>query len=305
MREILLHGLVSSSVYALLAVGFTLVFGVARMLNLAHGSFYAIGAYLTYFLAGVLHTPLLLAAGLAVACTAAFGVIVERLVIRPHRASPLGVLMVTLALSLLVEQLLLVLFGSEVRNVPAFFDGKVTVLDVSGQRVLVVVVAVVVLTSLKLFIDHTKAGSAILAIAQDPLAAQYVGIPIDRVYTLVVAISAALAALAGVLAGPFLSVAPGMGLPALSKAFAIVIVGGLGSLPGSIMAALLLGFAETIVAYRLSTTWTEVVSLVAVLLTLFIRPAGLRAGKASAYLRAVRFSPIFAMHPPSAAVAAP
>ena len=277
MREIVLHGVVSSAIYALLAVGFTLVFGVARLLNLAHGSFYALGAYLTYFFAGPAHIPLLLAASLAVACTAVFGVFVERVIIRPHRASPLGVLMVTLALSLLVEQVLFVVFGSEVRNVPAFIDDKVTLFgaDVSGQRLLAVAVTIVVLGGLKVFIDHTRAGSAILAIAQDPLAAQYVGIPVDRAYTLVVALSAALAALAGVLAGPFLSVAPGMGLPALTKAFAIVIVGGLGSLPGSILAALLLGFAETIVAYRISNTWTEVVSLAAVLLTLLLRPAGL------------------------------
>jgi branched-chain amino acid transport system permease protein len=284
MIEILVHGAVSSAIYALLAVGFTLVFGVARMLNLAHGSFYALGAYLAYLFALVLKLPLIVAALLSIMITAVFGVVVERFLIRPQRASPSAVLMVTLALGLVIEQVLLVTFGSEVRNVPAFIDAKVSFggVDISGQRLLALGVAIVVLGLLWLLIHRTRAGAAILAISQDPLAAQYVGIPIDRAYGYVVGLSAGLAALAGVLAGPFLSVAPGMGLPAMTKAFAVVIVGGLGSLPGSIMAAILLGYSETIVAYLISSSWTEVVSLAAVLLTLLLRPAGL-LGKQAAF----------------------
>jgi branched-chain amino acid transport system permease protein len=125
------------------------------------------------------------------------------------------------------------------------------------------------------FVHRTRQGSAILALSQDREAAQYVGIPVDRVYALVMGISAALAATAGVLTAPFLTVQPGMGLMPMIKALSIVIVGGLGSVRGSIAAALLLGYAETIVAYELSTAWTELVSLVAVFMTLVLRPAGL------------------------------
>ncbi|HJV83791.1 branched-chain amino acid ABC transporter permease [Noviherbaspirillum sp.] len=282
--EILVHGAVTSAIYAMLAVGFTLVFGVARILNLAHGAFYAMGAYLTYLFAVVLKLPLLAAAVLAIGITALFGLLVERVLIRPQRSSAMAVMMVTLALSLVVEQGLLVTFGSEVINVPAFVDTKLAVFgaDIGGQQMLALVVAVVALAVLWLLVQHTRAGAAVLAISQDPLAAQYMGIPIDRVYGRVVAVAAALAALAGVMAGPFLSTSPHMALPALTKAFAIVIVGGLGSLPGSIMAAILLGFAETAVAYLVSSSWTEVVSLTAVLLTLLLRPAGLR-GKQAAF----------------------
>lgn len=282
--EILIYGAVTSAIYAMLAVGFTLIFGVARVLNLAHGSFYALGAYGTYVLTSIVGLPLWLAALLAIAAVSLFGVIVEKVLIRPLRYSQLGVLMITLAVSLVVEQALFLIFGSEYRNVPAFIDTKVSIggVDVAGQRLLTLVVAVVAIGALYLFIQRTRLGSAILAISQDAEAAKYMGIPSDRIFSLVMAISAALAALAGVLAGPFLSVQPSMHLLPIVKAFAIVIVGGLGSIPGSILAALMLGYAETLVAYLISTSWTEIVSVLATLLTLVFRPAGI-FGKRAAF----------------------
>lgn len=282
--EILIYGAVTSAIYAMLAVGFTLIFGVARVLNLAHGSFYALGAYATYVLTSIVGLPLWLAALLAIAGVSVFGVVVEKVLIRPLRYSQLGVLMITLAVSLVVEQALFLIFGSEYRNVPAFIDTKVSIggVDVAGQRLLTLVVAVVAIGALYLFIQRTRLGSAILAISQDAEAAKYMGIPSDRIFSLVMAISAALAALAGVLAGPFLSVQPSMHLLPIVKAFAIVIVGGLGSIPGSILAALMLGYAETLVAYLISTSWTEIVSVLATLLTLVFRPAGI-FGKRAAF----------------------
>jgi branched-chain amino acid transport system permease protein len=282
--EILIYGAVTSAIYAMLAVGFTLIFGVARVLNLAHGSFYALGAYATYVLTSLVGLPLWLAAILAIAGVSVFGVVVEKVLIRPLRYSQLGVLMITLAVSLVVEQALFLIFGSEYRNVPAFIDTKISIggVDVAGQRVLTLFVAVVAIGALYLFIQRTRLGSAILAISQDAEAAKYMGIPSDRIFSLVMAISAALAALAGVLAGPFLSVQPSMHLLPIVKAFAIVIVGGLGSIPGSILAALMLGYAETLVAYLISTSWTEIVSVLATLLTLVLRPAGI-FGKRAAF----------------------
>jgi len=282
--EILIYGAVTSAIYAMLAVGFTLIFGVARVLNLAHGSFYALGAYGTYVLTSIVGLPLWLAALLAIAGVSVFGVVVEKVLIRPLRYSQLGVLMITLAVSLVVEQALFLIFGSEYRNVPAFIDTKISIggVDVAGQRLLTLVVAVVAIGALYLFIQRTRLGSAILAISQDAEAAKYMGIPSDRIFSLVMAISAALAALAGVLAGPFLSVQPSMHLLPIVKAFAIVIVGGLGSIPGSILAALMLGYAETLVAYLISTSWTEIVSVLATLLTLVLRPAGI-FGKRAAF----------------------
>ena len=283
MLEILIVGAVSSAIYAMLAVGFTLIFGVARILNLAHGTFYALGAYGAYFFTAHMKLPLLPAALCAIAVVAVFGVLVERVLVRPMRGSQLAMLMITLAVALVVEQGLFLTFGSEYRNVPAFVDAKFTIggVDIAGSRLLALGVGVVLIGALWLFIQRTRLGAAILAISQDPIAAQYMGIPSDRIFAVVMAISAALAATAGVLAGPFLTVQPTMWLLPIVKAFAIVVVGGLGSIPGSILAALMLGYAETIVAYMISTSWTEIVSVLATLLTLMFRPAGIFGRRAA------------------------
>ena len=284
MLEIVIFGAVTSAIYAMLAVGFTLIFGVARILNLAHGSFYALGAYGAYVLTSIAGLPLLVATPLVVLGVALFGMGVERVLIRPMRKSQLAVLMISLAVSLVVEQALFLIFGSEYRNVPSFIDTKFHIggVDVAGQRLLTLVVAVAAIGALYTFIQRTRLGSAILAISQDPEAAQYMGIPSDRVFGIVMAISAGLAALAGIMAGPFLSVQPSMHLLPIVKAFAIVVVGGLGSIPGSIVAALMLGYAETLVAYGISTSWTEIVSVAATLLMLVLRPAGF-FGKRAAF----------------------
>jgi branched-chain amino acid transport system permease protein len=282
--EILIYGAVTSAIYAMLAVGFTLIFGVARILNLAHGSFYALGAYGTYVLTTVVGLPLWTAALITIAFVALFGVVVEKVLIRPQRHSQIGVLMISLAVALVVEQTLFLVFGSEYRNVPSFVDVKVNLggVDVAGARLLTLAVATVAIGALYAFIQFTRLGSAILAISQDPEAAKYMGIPSDKIFSLVMAISAGLAALAGVMAGPFLSVQPSMHLLPIVKAFAIVVVGGLGSIPGSIAAAFLLGYAETCVSYLVSSSWTEIVSVLATLLMLVFRPAGI-FGKRAAF----------------------
>ena len=284
MLEILIFGAVTSAIYAMLAVGFTLIFGVARILNLAHGSFYALGAYGAYVLTTLFKVPLIVAAPLVVIGVALFGMVVERVLIRPMRKSQLAVLMISLAISLVVEQALFLTFGSEYRNVPSFIEQKYVIggVDVAGQRLLTLLVSVVSIGGLYLFIQKTRLGSAILAISQDPEAAQYMGIPSDRIFGVVMAMSAGLAALAGIMAGPFLSVQPSMHLLPIVKAFAIVVVGGLGSIPGSIVAALMLGYAETLVDYGISTSWTEIVSVAATLLMLVLRPAGF-FGKRAAF----------------------
>ena len=185
MLEILIVGAVSSAIYAMLAVGFTLIFGVARVLNLAHGSFYALGAYGAYFFTAHLKLPLLPAALLAVALVAVFGVVIERVLIRPMRKSQLAVLMITLAVALVIEQTLFLTFGSEYRNVPAFVDRMIPIggVDVGGARLLALGVGSVLIGALWLFIQHTRLGSAILAVSQDPQAAQYMGIPSNRIFS--------------------------------------------------------------------------------------------------------------------------
>ena len=283
MVQILVYGAVISAIYAMLAVGFTLIFGVARILNLAHGSFYALGAYLVYSLTADARLPLWLACLLAVPLVGAFGVVVERVLVRPLRRSMLAVLLITLAVALMVEQALLLIFGSEARNVPSMVDATYHFagVDISAQRLLALGGGVTILAGLWLFMQYTRLGSAILAIAQDAEAAQYMGIPSDRIYSLVMGLSAAIAASAGILVAPFQTVIPSMGLLPLVKAFAIVVVGGLGSIPGSILGALLLGYSETIIAFQVSIEWSQIVSVAAVFTTHVLRPSGFFGKRAS------------------------
>jgi branched-chain amino acid transport system permease protein len=284
MLELLLYGGVSSAIYALLAIGFTLIFGIARIFNLGHGSFYALGAYFAYAGHAHLKLPLLLASAISVLAVAAIGVAMAKAFAAPMQRSVLAALMITLGFALLVEQILLLTFGSQARNVPSLIDGTVRVGDasISAQRLLTLCIGVALIVALWLFINRTRLGSAILAISQDREAAQYQGINTARVFTLVMALSAGLAAAAGILAGSFLTVQPDMGILPMVKAVSIVIIGGLGSIPGGIVAALFLGYSETIVAFLFSTRFTELVSLAAVLLTLSMRPAGL-FGKRAAF----------------------
>jgi branched-chain amino acid transport system permease protein len=268
----------------MLAVGFTLIFGVARILNLAHGSFYALGAYLVYTLTANAALPLWLASPIAVLLVGAFGVLVERVLVRPLRRSTLAVLLITLAVALMVEQALLLIFGSEARNVPSMIETtyRIAGVDISGQRLLALGGGIAILTALWLFMQYTRLGSAILAVSQDAEAAQYMGIPSDRIFSLVMGLSAAIAAAAGILVAPFQTVIPSMGLLPLVKAFAIVVVGGLGSIPGSIVGALLLGYSETIIAFEVSIEWSQIVSVAAVFIALVLRPSGF-FGKRAAF----------------------
>ncbi len=276
LLEQVINGLVLGGYYLLIALGLSLIFSVGGIVNLAHGAFYALGAYTVYALTANFHVPLFAAAVVAVLFVAGFGVVMERVLVRPLRSSALAVLMITLAVALMVEQVLLLVFGSEARNVPSMVTGtlRIGAVDVGGQRLLALVGGIAILSGLWLFMQHTRLGAAILAISQDAEAARYMGIPSDRIYSIVMGLSAGIAAAAGVLVAPFQTVIPSMGLLPLVKAFAIVIVGGLGSIPGSIVGALLLGYTETIVAFQVSIEWSQIVSVLAVLLTLVIRPAG-------------------------------
>ena len=210
MLTVLVYGAVTSAVLAMLAVGFTLIFGVARILNLAHGAFYALGAYCAYSFTALLKLPLILSAALAVALVAAFGMAMERILVRPLRRSSLAVLMITLTVALTLEQVLFVVFGSQSKNVPAFVNFPIDVhgVSVDGQRLLALAIAIGLIGALWLFIQRTRLGSAILAVSQDPEAAQYMGIQSNRILSIVMGLSAALAGTSPVLSGTVPSMRP-------------------------------------------------------------------------------------------------
>jgi branched-chain amino acid transport system permease protein len=275
--EILIYGAVLSGIYALLAVGFALIFGVARVINLTHGAFYMLGAYITYALSVLLNVPLILSILGGMASVFILAICLDRFIIERIRTTMINVLITTLALSLFADQVILQIFGPDNRNIPAVISDRVTLLgvDIAGQRLLSLIISVAVIATLWLIITRTRMGNALLATAQDPEAAQLMGINTGRMFMVTMGIAAMMAALAGGIVGSFLTVAPEMGMLPIIKAFSIVILGGLGSIGGSIIAALFLGYLETIVAYLISFNATELVPLVVIFITLIFRPAGI------------------------------
>src|SRR5262249_57369393 len=188
-----------------------------------------LGAYGVYTLTANLHIPLWLAAIISVLFVAALGVLIERVLVRPLRRSMLAVLLITLAVALMIEQVLLLIFGSEARNVPSLVDVTYHLfgVDISGQRLLALAGGIIVLVGLWFFLQFTRLGSAILAVSQDAEAAQYMGIPSDRMYSIVMGVSAGMAAPAGVLVAPFQTGVSSMGLLPLGEGFGSVGCGGL------------------------------------------------------------------------------
>ena len=275
--EILIYGAVLSGIYALLAVGFALIFGVARVINLTHGAFYMLGAYTTYALSVLLNVPLILSILGGMAFVFILALCLDRFIIERIRTTMINVLITTLALSLFADQVILQIFGPDNRNIPAVISDRVTLLgvDIAGQRLLSLIISVAVIATLWLIITRTRMGNALLATAQDPEAAQLMGINTGRMFMITMGIAAMMAALAGGIVGSFLTVAPEMGMLPIIKAFSIVILGGLGSLGGSIIAALLIGYLETSVAYLISFNATELVPLIIIFVTLTFRPAGI------------------------------
>ena len=275
--EILVYGAVLSGIYALLAVGFALIFGVARVINLTHGAFYMLGAYATYALSVLLDVPLVISILGGMAIVFGLALCLDRFIIERIRRTMINVLITTLALSLFADQVIFHTFGPDNRSIPALVTDRVTLfgVDIAGQRLLSLIISVVVITALWLIITRTRMGNALLATAQDAEAAQLMGINTGRMYMITMGIAAMMAALAGGIVGSFLTVAPEMGMLPIVKAFSIVILGGLGSIGGSIIAALCLGYLETMVAYLISFNATELVPLVIIFLTLVFRPAGI------------------------------
>lgn len=279
--DLLIGGSVNGAFYALLALGFCLMFGVARVVNLYHGSYYLLGAYLYYTYGVLVGLPLILSALCTLATVVLIAIVLDQYMISRVRHSATTVMILTLGLASFTQYLMRIIFGAKFLNVPGFVDGSMVVLGVTvpSTRLLAFAVSVVLIAALWYFIGRTPAGKAIMAVAQDGLAATYMGINSKQAFMLTTAISAFLAAAAGIVVAPFLTVEPAMWLFPLIKAFAIVILGGLGSLEGSVIVAFLLGYIETFVSLVISTNLREVVFLMVVLVVLILKPTGLMGKK--------------------------
>src|SRR5438477_8370737 len=278
-QDILVTGLVNGSAYALLAIGFSLIFRVARIVNIAHTAFYMLAAYCLYarLVRGGMGAPL--AGVAAVLSVTLLSLSCYRLVIEPVREHEAAVLIATIALALIFQELMLFSFGGHYLGIPSTLEGAVRVLGVSIplQRLLILVVAAAMLAVVWLVLYRTRLGLAIRATANDLEVANLMVMNVNRVAMATVAISVALAAVAGVVVAPVFVVDPFMWLAPLVTMLAIVVLGGLGSLKGSLVGALIIGYVEAITVFVLpaGAYLKGAVALLIMVAVLLARPEGL------------------------------
>jgi branched-chain amino acid transport system permease protein len=274
---ILVFGLATSGIYALMAVGVALIYGVGRVINFAHGAFYTLGAYLAYFYATAFGMNWWAASALAVLSVGFLAAVFDRLLIEPLREQEILVWIMTFAFAFAIRELIVLLFGARPYSIPAFAPGSVSVLGqaIAAQRLLVVAVSGLAIGSLWVFLRSARLGKALRAVALNRTGAYLVGIPVRMAHATVMAISAGLAAVAGIIISPINVLTPDMGLEPLLMSFTIVILGGIGSLRGSLVAALLVGYAGALVSFLWSPQLVTFMALVMVFGVLIFRPSGL------------------------------
>jgi branched-chain amino acid transport system permease protein len=277
-----LNGIMLGSVYSLVALGLTLEYGILHIPNFAHGALYMAGAYFTFLLATNLGLNFWLAMIIAMAALALIGVLVERVVYRPLMLeSPLSSFIAAIGLIFIFVDGALNIFGPDFKRFPPIHTDVFQFLGVTItlQRIIIVVVTVILIVLLHLFIKKTTVGATIEATAQDREGAQLMGISVNRVRMIVFALGTALASAAAALVAPIHLVYPGMGGPVILKAFVIIILGGMGSIPGAIIGGFMLGVVESLSGGYISTSYNEVFSFGVLVTVLAIRPTGLFGGK--------------------------
>ncbi len=278
-QDILITGLVSGGVYALLAIGFSLIFGVARIVNIAHTAFYMLAAYAFYALLVKLGAHFVLGAVLAVAGVTALSLACYKLIIEPLREHESAVLIATIALALIFQELMLFGFGGHYLGIPSTLDGslKIAGVSIAYQRLLVMGVAALMLVATWYVLYRTRFGLAIRATANDIEVANLMGMNVHRIALATMAFSVLLAAIAGVVVAPVYVVDPFMWLGPLVTMLAIVVLGGLGSIKGSFIGAFIIGFVEAITVFALpeGAFLKGAVALSIMVLVLLLRPEGL------------------------------
>jgi len=279
LRSILVTGLVNGAIYALLALGFSLVFGVARIVNIAYAGLYMLAAYLVYALLNLAGLPPPAAVPLAVLAVVGLGLATYRLVVEPVREHESAVLISTIALTLVFQEVVLALFGGHFLGNPVWVDGvwKVLGVTVTHQQVLSLAVVAAALAAIWLVLSRTRLGLAIRATANDREVANLMGMDVRRVEMWSAALSAALAGIAGAVVAPLTVIDPLMWQGPLVNILAIVVVGGLGSLKGSLAAAFLIGYVEaaTVFLVPAGSFLKGAVALTIMVLVLLVRPEGL------------------------------
>ncbi len=279
LLNILINGLIVGGIYALLAVGFALIFSVARILNMAHTAFYMVSAYLIFVGTSMLHLPLFPSILLAVVVTVILGILCFYLFFDRIKEHEFAVMIIAVAIASLFQEILLLIFGGTIRAIPHIAEGFLDIggTNVSYQHIFAFFLSMLILIILWIMLSKTKLGNAIRAVAQDSEIANLMGIDVRRIYVIVMAISVGLAAVSAAVMGPIYMISPLMWGQPLVIVLAAVILGGAGSIGGAVVASFILGYAESIVVFMIpgGAFLGGAASMVVMVLVLLIRPEGL------------------------------
>ena len=284
----LINGISLGSVYAIIALGYTMVYGIAKMLNFAHGDIIMVGGFTAFTVVSTMGgSPIVGILAAVVVCTA-LGVAVERIAYRPLRdASPLAVLITAIGVSYLLQNVALLIFGSNARqftsvvNLPPLklAGGE---LSISSVTIVTILACVVIMAGLMFFINKTKIGQAMLAVSEDRGAATLMGINVNRTIAITFAIGSALAAIAGVLlCSAYPSLTPYTGSMPGIKAFVAAVFGGIGSIPGALIGGVLLGVIENLTKAYISSQLSDAIVFSVLIIVLLVRPTGILGKKVS------------------------
>lgn len=277
----LVNGLAVGSIYALIALGYTMVYGTIKLINFAHGDVYMMGAFIGYFAVMVLKMNVFLALLVAMVACAVLGVVIERVAYKPLRNSTrVAALITAIGVSYLLENAMSYFFGAESRPFPSDFGTETITLfgdvSVNGKQILIFGVTVVLMALLQFTVRYTKMGKAMRAVAVDEQAAQLMGIDVDGVISFTFALGSALAGIAGVLVGVYYNtISTTMGITVGLKAFVAAVLGGIGSIPGAMVGGYLIGLLETMVSFFGYSPYRDGVVYFLLFIILIVLPAGL------------------------------
>lgn len=279
----LINGISLGSVYAIIALGYTMVYGIAKMLNFAHGDVIMVGGYAALTMMMSVGTNPYIAVLVAIVVCTVLGVLIERIAYRPLReaASPLAVLITAIGVSYLLQNVVLLIFGSNPKNfqsVVALPDLKLAggSLIITGETIVTIISCIIIMIVLTMFINKTKAGQAMLAVSEDKGAARLMGINVNGTIALTFAIGSGLAAIAGVLlCSSYPSLSPYTGSMPGIKAFVAAVFGGIGSIPGAMVGGILLGIIEILGKAYISSQLADAIVFAVLIIVLLVKPTGL------------------------------
>lgn len=279
-----INGLALGSVYALLALGYTMVYGIIQLINFAHGEIYMIGAFAGFYSASTLKLPLLPTLLVAMAVSALAGIIIEKIAYKPLRNSPRIALLITaIGISLFLQNAMRLLVGSNPKPFPDLINaGSINIgpIQIEVKTILMFVVSALLVILLQFIVYKTKVGKAMRASSQDMEAASLMGINVDNTISLTFAIGSALAGIAGVLVAiSYPSITPYMGAMPGLKAFVAAVLGGIGSIPGALVGGIAIGLLETFSKAYISTNFSDAIVFAILIVILLIKPSGLLGKK--------------------------